>query len=591
MEPTVAVSAVSAAVTSTVKLTEKVFEIRAVDKQASSLLDTIDQVNGQLDLAQDLRRQKSTLLTVVEKKLMDSTFQSTERTLAQVAKLVEPCRAAMETSNGGVGLGTRPMFVLRDSPNIQTSLTRLGLASQTLSTSLVLLCSKKFPAQDPSFLGNKRPSSYSESQFLTASRARNLLRKASIDIASDDSRDYEPPLHSKPLAGIPECLEDPPAWLESSMAGSRKAAFSKDELFFESADDTKPRLTSNGYGQFIAYRPGSSSASTASLQSSMSVPSSLQPGWPASSPPSLEYGFDRRNISAWHDDSRRRRYDSVAAETLNKSSWNLPLAPRRSPVPRSASSPASISSSDISSRSSTYDEQHSIVENQQHRNLFELEDTSVNFSKRIYAVPCTISDKVSIPFFSKLVKLEEQSDAVVKTQVEDFNISEPEVADTGSASELVAAEDLTLPAVDFLQELSCHARDWDLHHRTRRPARCSRLSSRTTLYWRKTTYHRCSQDFQSEIWTVLVGPESIRPATPTCLSSRTIELVYTKSKFRRATLKNWYLGSQRTESSCHRLRLVGRHLHSPPVQNRQQFRIAESQRLQHCRPAGCPLSG
>ena len=55
-------SAVSGALATSIKITEKVYEIIAVGEQSRSLLTTINQVNQQLETAKTLRRRKSGLL-------------------------------------------------------------------------------------------------------------------------------------------------------------------------------------------------------------------------------------------------------------------------------------------------------------------------------------------------------------------------------------------------------------------------------------------------------------------------------------------------------------------------------------------------
>jgi hypothetical protein len=115
---TAALSAVSGALATTIKITEKVFEILAVGEQSRSLLATIEQVNQQLETAKTLRHQKSGLLSAKEKQAINQTFLSTEAALDHVAKLVERARVDQQIHGGRVGFQSRMHFVLRDSPNI-----------------------------------------------------------------------------------------------------------------------------------------------------------------------------------------------------------------------------------------------------------------------------------------------------------------------------------------------------------------------------------------------------------------------------------------------------------------------------------------
>jgi hypothetical protein len=118
---TPALSAVSGALATSIKITEKVFEIIAVGEQSRSLLATINQVNHGLETAKTLRRQKSGLLSNDEKKTIEKTFASTEEALRHVARLVEKTRVDQQIHGGRVGFRSRMHFVLRDSPNIVSS--------------------------------------------------------------------------------------------------------------------------------------------------------------------------------------------------------------------------------------------------------------------------------------------------------------------------------------------------------------------------------------------------------------------------------------------------------------------------------------
>jgi hypothetical protein len=120
---TTALSAVSGALATSIKITEKVYEIIAVGEQSRSLLTTINQVNQQLETAKTLRRQKSGVLSTSEKETIEQTFASTEEALDHVARLVEKTRVDQQIHGGKVGFRSRMHFVLRDSPNIVRSVT------------------------------------------------------------------------------------------------------------------------------------------------------------------------------------------------------------------------------------------------------------------------------------------------------------------------------------------------------------------------------------------------------------------------------------------------------------------------------------
>ncbi|KAI5367182.1 hypothetical protein Slin14017_G022180 [Septoria linicola] len=449
MEPATAVSAVSAALTSTVKLTEKVFEIRAVDKQARSLLETINEVNGQLDVAKDLRRQKSGLLTVVEKKMMDTTYQSTELAIGHVAKLVEPCRVAMQTTGGDVGLGTRLMFVLRDSPNIQVSLTRLGLASQSLHTALILLCSREAVSPPPVLRSTsepKMPPSYEESQFLTASRAKNMLRKASSTISSDDAGDYERMPGDNMLASLPEDADETADSASISSHTRRGSRSTQNELFFEDAASTHDRFTPRYSGQFLPflpYRPGPSS--TVSAQSEPGIPTMLRPGSTRS--PSIPVANGFPEISMWRAHANAEMYGrgvhlspyenepsrgtaqaadtSEAHETRQEAAraaaWNssppLWAAAYWKPIrrPMSLPQPGSIRAYNANSTKASLAELSAMKSPDQHRT---------------FAFPSNLTDLTPRPLFSEMVKIEDGAKSTEAIQRVEVNLTSKLAADT-----------------------------------------------------------------------------------------------------------------------------------------------------------------
>nr|OQO26107.1 hypothetical protein B0A51_04501 [Rachicladosporium sp. CCFEE 5018] len=216
--PTV-LSAISGALTTTVRITEKVFEILAVGEQSRSLLATINQVNGQLDTARTLRRQRSSLLSASEKSNIDRTFVETDAALQHVAKLVERARVDQQVNGGKLGHNTRMLFVLKDSPNIMVSLTQLGIAAQQLNTTVIILYTLR--ATQPSscnvtcngnrVLERRPPPSYEESQLISSARLRNLRKRASImaDHANDVAVHEMPAeIRQSSLHEIPEMAFD-----------------------------------------------------------------------------------------------------------------------------------------------------------------------------------------------------------------------------------------------------------------------------------------------------------------------------------------------------------------------------------------------
>ena len=151
------------------------------------MLNTVEQVSRQLYHARTLRRERSSLFTSSEKKMFDESFTHTDHALRRVAAHAERARVDMQVSGGKVRANTRMLFVLRDSPNIHVSLTRLGIASQSLNGIFATLLSRGERSRDSvgsnSSLGSpgnsRSPPTYEESQFLYEGRRRNLQRRAS----------------------------------------------------------------------------------------------------------------------------------------------------------------------------------------------------------------------------------------------------------------------------------------------------------------------------------------------------------------------------------------------------------------------------
>lgn len=187
MESPTAMAAFASVLGPTSKIAEKGFEICAVDEQAQGLLSTVQQVAGQLDDARLLRREKSRLFTDFEKRMFDDTFRHCEDAIKHVASMAERSRADMDVSGGQIRMNTRLVFVLRNSPGTNVSLTQLGIASHSLNATIVQLNSRDsrpssslgyLPMQPPRQDEWKPPPTYGESQFLSSGRRRNMQRRA-----------------------------------------------------------------------------------------------------------------------------------------------------------------------------------------------------------------------------------------------------------------------------------------------------------------------------------------------------------------------------------------------------------------------------
>lgn len=134
---------VGTVVSTTLRISAVAYELKAVGENARDLLDSTKLVSNNLQTARTLRRQKSIHFDTNEKKWIDSVLASTDKTLSNVAALIEPARVDMQTKFGGIGLVNRGLFVFRDSPKVQTHLARLSIASGSLNAVLNILCDRE----------------------------------------------------------------------------------------------------------------------------------------------------------------------------------------------------------------------------------------------------------------------------------------------------------------------------------------------------------------------------------------------------------------------------------------------------------------
>ena len=188
----------SSIINATLKISQVVYELKAVGESTRDLLNSTKHIQNTMRTVRVLRRQKSLHLERTEKEWIDDVLINTEKTLGNVAQLIEPARVEMQTKHGSIGLLNRGIFVFRDSPKVATNLSRLGLASQSLNTAMNILCSReglvpvcptevKSPiihlgAGENACVAMKPPPAYEESEFLN--RRRSEVRK-SVLVAED----------------------------------------------------------------------------------------------------------------------------------------------------------------------------------------------------------------------------------------------------------------------------------------------------------------------------------------------------------------------------------------------------------------------
>ncbi|KAK3672448.1 hypothetical protein LTR78_007755 [Recurvomyces mirabilis] len=228
-----ALSSVSTAFTLSLRITEKVYEVVAVDQEAKDLLKTTSQISCQLEHAKKLRRQKSFCLSTDEKEMVDRVFTSTEEAVATVASLVEPARADMRVTGGRVKFATRMQFVFRDSAHIPVSLTRLSIAGGNLNMAICVLCAKEGSRESRPGNDSKSPPSYQDSEWLHATRHRNLRKResaASFTTLSDNAPRFSLTIPDGSLVELPEDVL--PAVGEADIAqASLSVSATQEELY------------------------------------------------------------------------------------------------------------------------------------------------------------------------------------------------------------------------------------------------------------------------------------------------------------------------------------------------------------------------
>jgi hypothetical protein len=218
------VSCVGPAINGIFRIGQTVYAMIAVTEQAHDLLDSACHVTASVETVRSLRRQKSGLLGAEEKKWVDRVINDTEKTLNNVASLVEPARVDMQTNDGKIGLVNRALFVFRDSPKIATNFARLTLTSQSLNTALTMLSSRegthpgairhhqselslstKAPLTQESLL---LPPSYQESEYLNRKRLQRSNRSSMSLRGNSTSRvslvDPKPTTLEPVLASLPK---------------------------------------------------------------------------------------------------------------------------------------------------------------------------------------------------------------------------------------------------------------------------------------------------------------------------------------------------------------------------------------------------
>lgn len=126
----VGLSAITAGITTVIKIFEVTYQLKAVGEQTTDLLDTTQHVELNIREARRLRRLKDSLLNAGERTWMDKVIEDTEKAVRTVAQLIEPSRVGMQTKQG-IDLGHRAVWVFRESPKVRDKFARLSVCHQT----------------------------------------------------------------------------------------------------------------------------------------------------------------------------------------------------------------------------------------------------------------------------------------------------------------------------------------------------------------------------------------------------------------------------------------------------------------------------
>jgi len=137
----VGLSAITAGITTVIKIFEVTYQLKAVGEQTTDLLDTTQHVELNIREARRLRRLKDSLLNAGERTWMDKVIEDTEKAVRTVAQLIEPSRVGMQTKQG-IDLGHRAVWVFRESPKVRDKFARLSVCHQTLNTVVACLYSR-----------------------------------------------------------------------------------------------------------------------------------------------------------------------------------------------------------------------------------------------------------------------------------------------------------------------------------------------------------------------------------------------------------------------------------------------------------------
>jgi hypothetical protein len=178
---------ISSSKTTTIKILEVPYALRAVTDQTVALLNTTRHVERNIREAKRLFALHSSLLTPQEHSWIIRSITDTEHAVGDVAKLIEPARVNIQADRG-VGIKNRAVWVFRDSLKVGEKMALLNVTHQTLGAVISALHAKAIAAQDRSVgethdhearnaIGDVSPPSYEWSEFLAWQRRRSSKTK------------------------------------------------------------------------------------------------------------------------------------------------------------------------------------------------------------------------------------------------------------------------------------------------------------------------------------------------------------------------------------------------------------------------------
>ena len=176
--------------TTTIRLFEVGYQLKAVGPQTADLLKTVEHINRNIKEARRLREQKAALLSKGESEWMDSVIEDTVEARLAVARLIEPARVDQETKKS-ISLAHRTLWVLRDNPDVINKHRKLAIHHQSLTAVIGCLYSKDAivisPVPGTSVAQNLSPPPYDPEMAELFERRTSRKKRRSMSSLQDGS--------------------------------------------------------------------------------------------------------------------------------------------------------------------------------------------------------------------------------------------------------------------------------------------------------------------------------------------------------------------------------------------------------------------